>query len=253
MTSEVDRDTIIAEAVKVFQNSPANSRVPKTINYLNVRIFPNYVEVYENGVAKAISTQDFVQALSTGVTLAEQANSIAMPPGCFMFSKNSSMFEMNLYFPERTAEISFMSYNDRNDYAETKYTIPIPNTILYIVGKIRDKSWDITSIQYFATPKTVGQFPIDRMITKYEPAIGVYRFPLPNMYDNNTMCYGNNSVLMRFPENNLRGCEWYYQVITNSPFNADLSIRGVDSQYSSPRNWLEHLSELSAFPYELLK
>lgn len=65
------------------------------------------------------------------------------------------------------------------------------------------------------------------------------------------MCYGRNTMPVRFAEGSLRGFDWYYQYLFESPFNSDLGLYGVSGK--SVNEWFALLAERAAngqtFPY----
>ena len=175
---------------------------------------------------------------------------INLPYGCFMFNKQGDHMYLNCYHEERLAEIKY----DHREGAITKkekYTIPMPNIITYFALKRAEKSlWQVAEAKYFVTPKTVTQLPDKSVINSVNSKEGIFRMPLSNVYGDHKLCYGGNTMPARMTDN-LRGLDYYYQILTLSPFNSDLGINGVKG-WTSPRSWYQHLATLQKFPYDLL-
>jgi hypothetical protein len=240
-----NKDTI-GKALKNFYNNKLPDLTEK--DYLPVVIFKTHVSTIINGIAKSISVSDFkniLHNLSGGEE--DKVPPISLPFGCFMFNRSGDTLFLNCYYRGSVIDVTFQ---DR-DSKKVVFNIPIPNIIIsFTLKKIGDATWQVTHIKYFSTPKSVSQLPDDTFISGLDPEIGVHRLPFPNMYGDGRMCYGGNTMPVRF-NNNLRGLDYYYQVLTQSPFNSDLGLLGLTMRYT-PRNWFEFLNGKKEFPYELL-
>jgi hypothetical protein len=74
--------------------------------------------------------------------------------------------------------------------------------------------------------------------------------PFPNYYDSGNMCYGQNVMPVEF-KNNLKGLDYYYDVIQQSPFNSDLGIN-ITSYRDDIHGWFLHLQKMQGFDYSLI-
>ena len=216
-------------------------------------IFPillqkTHATILVDGMIKSVSVNDFKRIVDSVVDeIDENISPLALPFGCFMFSVSNGNLNINCYYSERKAEIQY----DKGGSIH-KYNIPLPNIILsFTLNSIGTGLYQATSIKYFSTDKLVTQLPDNKFIHEPNLDIGVYRLPVSNMYGGNNMCFGRNTMPVRFT-NNLRGLDYYYQILTIAPFNSDLGISGLNQSFS-PEHWFKHLSKLEKFPYELLK
>lgn len=224
---------------------------PDSINATPIILHKTHVSTYNNGVEKSISIADFKSILDEMTKgTSENIPPINLPFGCFMFSRTSDSVYLNCYYPETIADIKFDTREGDRAKQEV-YKIPLPNIIIsYVLKKVSGGMWGITKVKYFSTPMTVAQLPDKAIIVGTDPEKGIYKLPFSNVYEENTLCYGNNTMPSRFNDN-LRGLDYYYQILTIAPFNSDLGIRGLTEAYQ-PRAWYKHLSTLKKFPYELL-
>lgn len=214
---------------------------------LPIFICSTHVTTIQDGVIKAISFSDFINILNKLESEKDKIiTPMGLPYGCFMFSRSGSFMHLNCYYRGVTADIKF-----QNNAAIEIHKIPLPNIILsFILEKVNEKLWRVSSVRYFSTNKTVSQLPDDIFINSTNTALGIYKLPFSNMYGDNRMCFGSNTMPARM-SNNLRGLDYYYQILTEAPFNSDLGINGLKSSYT-PKNWYKHLSTLSEFPYDML-
>lgn len=218
-------------------------------------IFPiilhdSYVSILINGVEKDISIENFKRILDSCVGVnADDVSPIALPWGCFIFSKKSDRMQLNCYYPERRMDVTF---EDNGKKTLHKFNIPFPNVIIYFdLRLIEDGSWKVINTLYFSTNKPVTAFSSNCFVKEKDTSNGVWGLPVCNMYGDGRMCYGKNIMPIRFTDN-LRGLDYYYQVISNSPFNGDLGISSVTG-VSTSLKWFEELSKLNSFPYERMK
>lgn len=213
-------------------------------------LFSTHVTTIVNGVNKSISIADFKNFIDS--ILGEHEVSIppiALPFGCFMFNRAGEHLHINCYHKGVIANIKYDTRDSK--YVQKKYKIPLPNIIIsFSLKKVENGLWQVMSARYFSTPKTVIQLPDNEFINNINADLGVYKLPMSNMYSENNMCFGNNTMPVRFT-NNLRGLDYYYQVLTQAPFNSDLGIRGLTQSYT-PQNWYEFLNDKTEFPYDLL-
>jgi hypothetical protein len=202
-------------------------------------------------LTKDISLLDFKKLINS--IIAPEVNEIleplSLPFGCFSLARGKNNLELNCYYPGGKKDILYKGYHSSG---VSTINIPFPNTIISHRLKQGTKhKWDLVSTKYYCTPKTVGQLSDSLLfIERTDKTLGVHRLPFSNVYDNNCLCYGNNSIPKSF-SNNIRGLDYFYQLLFISPFNDDLGIRGVNGSYSVAE-WYKYLSELDTFPYDLL-
>ena len=212
--------TDISTALKTFYTTKVASGLSNAmssgLDVLPVLIYKTHVSTLVNGIPKSISVSDFKSIIhSLSGSEGEDIPPISLPFGCFMFNRTESSLLLNCYYRETIIDLTF---NDR-DSKKIKYKVPMPNVIIsFSLKKIENGVWQINQVKYFSTPKTVSQLPDDKFIQNLDAHTGVYRLPFPNMYGDCRMCYGSNSMPMRF-NNNLRGLDYYYQILTQTPFN----------------------------------
>lgn len=222
---------------------------PGSVPIITFELFQNYANVKLDGIEKAISIGDLKSILDKQLDEVTEGVSLAMPPNCFIFSKSATGIQMNCYFPEVIREIKYRSYSSSRTEV---YKVPFPNTIIYLNLEKSGDKWSLQTLRYFCTHKRVTALPFDKVISKTDTNQGIFLMPFTNFYNDGRMCFGQNTCISTFPENNLRGVEWLYQVIFDGIFNDDLGINGLTSNYSAP-TFYEKLSKLTAFPYNLLK
>lgn len=217
---------------------------PVTSTFQEVKIYSDHVVLKDFlGVEKAIGLTDFLKAFSEQIDNEGTTAPFFLPENCVSFSKSGSALELNLYFPEGRKTIT---------HHKTKMDVMFPNLLMYFkLTPVNGDQWRVIDAFYFCTNRTVGE--LQSSIIKTPSASNqVWVMPMPNMYENGRMCYGQNVMPGTF-SNNLRGLAWYYQVIFESAFNDDLGIRALNRS-REPRAWLEYLEnkELTSFPYSEL-
>lgn len=210
-----------------------------------VTIFSDHVIVKSiNGVDKAISLLDFKQILDSQVSQGTSVAPVKLPLGAYLFGKSTNQIEVNMYFPEEMKTIKYV-----RDGRTKEITLPFPNLIIYVKLAFRSDHWAVVDSHYFATHKKVGQLP-NQFISRVDLANQIWPLPFSNVYDDGRLCFGNNTMTVRFKDD-LSGLFWYYRVLFEAPFNDDLGIKNV-SHGPSVSAWYTELSKLKAFPYEKL-
>ena len=236
--------TYIEKLNGIVENLAMHSPYASKVGYQDVRIWSTHVELEINKVKKGLSLVDFREALEDPLAERLPAPALALPFNCFMSSQSMTDIKLSCYYPERIAKIK---YRPRSSNVTKTYEIPIPNIVITHELSKDDKFWVVKNSKYFCTNKTVTQLPDLEFITRNDPSKGIYPIPLPNFYTEGRMCYGGNTMPVRMT-NNLRGLDYYYQILTLSPFNDDLGIRGTKKSFS-PGNWLEELSKKTTFDF----
>lgn len=249
--SEIITPTIADRTEEHFQeilNGSHYRNQDEKVECQSFTLFPNYVEAKIGSLKKAISLLDFKALIDGLLQVDSKLVQLALPFNCFTFAKSASEIHLSCYHPER---ITTIQHIDRNSGKTKSYKIPFPNTIVSAKLSIKDNLWNVSGVKYFCTNKKVTQLPEDSLVWERDPAKGIWLMPFPNFYENGHMCYGRNTMPSKY-STNLRGLDFYYQVIFESAFNDDLGITGTINRYN-PTTWFEKLSKLSEFPYDELR
>lgn len=219
-----------------------------TVTLQDVQIFEDHVRVkLDGGVEKIISVIDFRDIInrSLGRLEDERLEGFNLPSNVFYFAKSAGTVQVSCYYQSRTADILYHS---------DKINVVLPNIIIsHVLLKNGEKDWRVSSTKYFCTDFSVSRLP-KTFINSVDRTQHIFVLPMSNTYREGNMCYGNNSMITRFTENNLRGLDWYYQYLFESPFNDDLGIAAIGS--SDVKSWYRKLEALAKegkpFPYEML-
>jgi hypothetical protein len=219
----------------------------------HVILFEEYVACMigddKSEISKLISYEDFSNIVGTILNHRNEdtMEGFHLPNNCFFYAKSSSAMQLSCYYPECDAEVQYNS---------AKYLIRVPNMIVsHNLVKHNQKIWKHNGARYFATDQKVGNLP-KKFISQGSPSERVFGSPFPNTYQEGHMCVGGNSMPLLFTDNNLRGLQWYYKFLFESPFNADLGIRGITGD-PSIESWFKTLANVAkdkkAFPYDKLR
>ena len=213
-----------------------------------------YAEVSNGLFRKKISIKDFSSVINSLVAQEDQVISNATfryPSSLHSVTRTNQGYIANLYYTEREAEVRHTSAGKKMIYMPN---VMIRVDLRNVAGKPGEFS--LGSIHWFGTDKTPSSLTTD-WPTGGNTRDHIWTLPLPNMFDDARMCTGGNrlpSVIYQ---------DWtvldmlYYDVLLNSPFNNDLSVRSLASSYS-PTQWLNVLhdhwanEESERFPYDLL-
>lgn len=214
----------------------------------DVQIFSDHVRVtLTGGVTKVISLDDFRTILNTAIGQTEDTklDGFNMPANVFYFAKSGSELQVSCYYPTRVAEIQYHSEHMK---------IVMPNVIVsHVLQKHGDKRWKVSNSKYFCTDFSVSRLPKD-FIYRVDHSRHIFLLPMSNTYYEAHMCFGHNTMPRDFQENNLRGLDWYYQYMFESPFNDDLGVIAIGSHHV--RDWYKLLEKLASegkpFPYSKL-
>ena len=213
----------------------------------SINLYPTHVEAVVGGVRKTISIMDFKQIFDGFVKMDTKIENMQMPYGTFLFGKTADSIQLSCYYPARRATIKHIS--DRGGAAK-EYNVPLPNIIISHKLALNKSEWLVQDTHYFTTDRKVTNLPEGEFIRQTDARKGIYGMPFTNFYPEGRMCFGENTVPMRFT-NNLLGLDYYYQIIGIAPFNNDLGIRtvrGVD--YVD--KWFKQMSEMTDFDYTKL-
>lgn len=219
--------------------------LPK-IDCQEIRIYANYVEAESKGVKKIFSLIDFKNMLDRQLQVEFRLENIALPAGTFMFGKSNNEIQISIYYPERKMDLKYTPrYENPVEYKGCQ----MPNVIISHVLKLQQNEWVITQTHYMCTDKKINELPDNAIMHYPDRRKGVYSMPFPNFYEQGNMCYGQNVMPNRY-KNNLRGLDYFYDIIAISPFNTDLGLRTSDADMNANiAKWFEYLQKLDKFDY----
>jgi hypothetical protein len=200
-------------------------------------------------VDKRISYEDFSAIIGTVLNRKtdEQLQGFQLPSNCFYYAVSGTTIQLSCYYVERVADVHL---------GTAKYTIKTPNIVVsHSLVKHNSKTWKHAGARYFCTDAKVNGLP-KNFIFDVNHAGRIFTSPFPNTYSEGAMCYGSNSMPSMFTDNNLRGLQWYYEFLFESPFNNDLGLRGVATE-PSISSWFSKLADAAKtngpFPYTDLR
>lgn len=202
-------------------------------------------------IEKRITYEDFNAIVGAVVNHRNEQSmeGFQLPSNCFYFARSGTEINLSCYYAERIADIR---------HGGKTYTIKTPNIIIsHRLTRHTNKSWKVDSARsrYFCTNAKVGNLP-KTFIAETDHGKHIYLMPFPNTYSEGALCFGGNSMPTQFTDNNIRGLDWYYQVLFESPFNNDLGIRALASE-PSIEGWFKRLADAAknntAFPYDALR
>ena len=238
-----------------------DSEAPSTMAFIEERlvasISTNDVTVLDAdknfAPIKSISIEDFVSIIKN-ITTVEKAKAekevisgVLPPSNTIFFSQTKDQMCINVYHP---GGVRPFRYTDSKSIKE----IVVPNIIISFTLKKDKNDWIMASTYYFCTDLNVGKLP-KTFINAIDHSKGIYLMPFTNMYDNGRMCFGDNHMPARYLENNLRGLDYYYKFLWETPFNNDLGLRAIGNSMGVS-DWYNSLGQLAKdkgeFPYEKL-
>lgn len=235
-------DVVIEEQPKVVE-----TLVEVTVQ--EVQFFEDHVRaILTGGVEKILSHDEFRAILNktAGLTAAQKLEGFNLPSNVFFFAHSATEIQISCYYASRVSEIR---------YHNKKMKIVMPNLVIsHVLNSLGKGEWQMSQSKYFSTEKSVSQLP-RTFIDRVDHGAGIYLMPMSNTYDEGRMCYGGNQMVNRFVENNLRGLDWYYQYMFESPFNDDLGVRAVSG--FGVKEWYLELEKIAkeggTFPYKHLR
>jgi len=230
------------------------------------KIHPSVVELTfpGKGDPHVISTQSFIEAMLKMEDAKEVGgNPMFLPFGTIFFETSHTTAKIMIYYPEGVRRIT---YGDKSRQSL------LPNIVVSISFRRDGKALraDASSVRYFATnqpPEKITQFISGPVSGKFVPV------PFTNIYGEAYMCWGQNAFISEHVMPNLRTLEYYFTVLTSSPFNNDLGVTsliqpppGVTQDNFRNRDsfviskWFSHLAKLaethvpgtSSFPYAMI-
>lgn len=250
-TLDSQADAELDQAIESLQNNAYHRN--QNVNIQEVKIFPNYVQVNLNGQTKSISILDFKMILDSMLQVDTKLDAMALPFGTFIFAKSAGTIQLSCYYPEQKKKIKYQSSRYGEPVNITEFEIPFPNMVISHNLNKKDGFWMVSDTRYMVTTKTPNQLPNDFVQMNKNPSLGLFLPPFTNVYNECRLCYGQNTMPSKF-HNNLRGLDYYYQVLFESPFNNDLGIKGVKPEFrkSDVGAFYKALSEQETFPYHWL-
>jgi hypothetical protein len=216
--------------------------------FVPVVLREDFVEVdLGNNLKKNISYADFRSIIGKIINdTSEVAVSGILPPSnLIFFSHNNKQIKLTCYYPTAIRPLKYLT---------SKFEIVAPNMIISHVLEKDGKDWLVKSTKFFCTDQ-----PIRKLKTTFIDAVDhharIFLSPFSNTYAEGRMCYGGNQMPVRYKDDNLRGLDYYYKFLWDSPFNDDLGIPALRrNQYDGARAWYDLLSnnrkEKKAFPYD---
>lgn len=200
--------------------------------------------VLSGGVEKLVTYDTFINIIKRVTNTLEDSalEGFCLPSNVFYFAKSGDSINLSCYYASKVCNLK---------YGRSAFDILMPNLIVsHILTKgSKAKEWRISSSRYFCTDLNVGNLP-KTFINSVNSNARVWLMPMSNTYPEGNMCYGGNSMPLSFADNNLRGLDWYYQFLWESPFNDDLGIRATGMY---PSDWYTLLKKCAdeklEFPY----
>lgn len=212
-------------------------------------LYKDFVEVeVEPGVKRHIPYKALKEIIDRTIGTVETSTSIAgtlLPSNVYFMSQTERELRLMCYYPGGNRD---MLYN------EEKLHIVAPNIVIAYTLKREKEDWIMGTEIYMCTDLPISKLPKTFMAGP-DASKGLYLLPMSNTYDAGNMCYGNNQMPRRFKENNLRGMDWYFRFLWETPFNNDLGIRAVRDV--GVGDWYRLLAKLAkagkGFPYKDLR
>jgi hypothetical protein len=256
---------VVQEAVAVEKALPAGKPEPSEFEkvlasvlrnagttsspFIPVQLCENFVEILDDKAGKRIiSYEDFKamidRSLSTTETVMDIRGSM-LPSNVFFLSQSKSNMYLNCYYPGGNRTMIF---------GDKTMEIAAPNIVISHILKMDGSDWLVQSSKFMCTDLPISKLP-KKFIESHSGQDGLYLLPMSNTYAEGNMCYGGNHMPARFKDNNLRGLDWYYRFLWETPFNSDLGIKAIrDSRGVS--EWYNHLEKEAKagrpFPYKEL-
>jgi hypothetical protein len=208
------------------------------------------------GITKTVSYEDFINSVlkATNTLSKESKLTLTLPTSAFFIAVGPTELDISCYYREGIKPFQYMGEGKTE-----KFDIVVPNIIISHKLKREKNDWVNTNAYYTVTDSPVNKLPTDVQIIRVDHTKGISLMPFTNSYDSCNMCYGGNKMPARFVDNNLRGLDYYYNFLWESPFSNDLGISSKVNivKFGSPRQWYHHLRDLAKdnkpFPYEHLR
>lgn len=253
MTAQTQNTAEVLPKVMTFEEALSNtmnsSTAPTSSEAIPMVLHKDFVEVeVERGVKRQIPYKALKDIIDRTIGTVETTTHIAgtlMPSNVFFMSQTDRELRLMCYYPGGNRD---MLYN--ND----KLHIVAPNVVVAYTLKREKDDWIMCSEIYMCTDLPISKLP-KTFVSQPDAKQGLYLLPMSNTYSEGNMCYGGNQMPRRFKDNNLRGMDWYFRFLWETPFNDDLGIRAVGDV--RVREWYHELANLAKenkpFPYKRLR
>lgn len=246
--------TILFDAFQSFALNNRFNLFPEMnaqgVKPMKIELFHRYAQIeLSKGVFKKIPLEDFKEMVLSGMgdKKVELSENLILPSGCFNTKVSTNGVTLYCYYPEA---ITTVKYENRSSGAIEEFTIPLPNFVIeFPLEKTNNGTYLISSssVRYGITDKTVAQLT---SLDGEDYLQHTKLTPFTNFYNDRRMCFGRNSMPTNFTRN-LRGLDYYYNIISISPFNEDLGVVGTRDHYNA-KTWFTFLARKTSFPYESL-
>lgn len=234
----------------------AKSKETVAVQGIPLLILQNCIQFYPEDPTKSkmVSYDDFVDLLTSSLKKEDSSEKVGqeywLPQGTFFFSVHKTKIKICCYYPETKKEIT---------YGRSKALRVVPNIIISVVLEEKSKlnvnfPWAVADVRYLCTKTPLNELPREFYAA---PKTGFGPIPFSNVYSNGTLCFGANVKPGPFKLPDFRGIHGFYQLLFDSPFNNDLGMPGVGSNYSRDiGGWFDFLATLAEqdkpFPYKEL-
>lgn len=243
--TQQDQRAIFDKIVEASDNGANQFALP-------VLMLTDHVEVeVHTGVKKKISYADFKDIINRALNQVESAPIIAgtlLPSNTIFFSQTNNSIFINVYHPGCIREMLYHRDGGK------KRKVVTPNIVMGFEMRKDGEDLIVAKALYFCTDLPVSRLPRN-WIGGASHSQGIYELPMSNTYGGGTMCYGSNSMPARFKDNNLRGLDWYFRFLWETPFNDDLGVRAV-ARLDTVQGWYNELQKIADeggnFPYTRL-
>lgn len=204
------------------------------------------------GFTKLVDYASFFATFSKFMETKEKVTKeqgLLLPSNVIWLSQTATHVKVVCYYPEGVKKVNFCG---------TSVPRITPNVIVCHQLEVTKTGHKVIDTRYLST--NIPLQSLDRkFFTGPSHANNIYILPFSNMYDSGAMCTGANQLPKQFEKGDLRGLHHYHEMIFNSPFNHDLSVKAISSnnRYYQPTEWFAYLAKIAKdpnpkFPYSEL-
>lgn len=239
-----------ADIVDAAEKSGGTSRQQALV----FTMFHDYVEVQMGDkVVKRVSHEDFKQIVNKVDTrqVQEDIKGVLPPSNTIFMSQSGGRTYINCYYPGGKRAFKYQSSSGVRDME-----ILVPNIIISHSLETERATGDliVTGTYYYCTDLPISRLP-KKFINEFSNDSRIWLLPMSNTYQEGKMCYGQNNMPVRYKDGNLRGLDYFYSFLWDTPFNNDLGIHAVGGVGVS--EWYDLLrrcaQEGKPFPYSFLR
>lgn len=222
-----------------------------SVTALQVNLCENFVEIIEKNkkINRVISYESFKAMIDRSLNTTETVLDIRgtlLPSNVFFMSQSKNRMYLNCYYPGGNRKMLYM---------DGSMEIAAPNIVISHVLQLDGADWIVSSSKFMCTDLPISKLP-KNFIEVHDNKLGLYLLPMSNTYAEGNMCYGGNHMPARFKDNNLRGLDWYYRFLWETPFNNDLGIKAIGDSHGV-KDWYKVLEKEAKdnkpFPYKMLR